>query len=129
MYKFAGRLFARPKLRPSSSAAVLRNSAVGLDVEGATRRAFLAGGGAAVGSAAVVLATPKVVALATDASGSSVPADPAAVATTPSGPAPHEPVTAYVRNAEDGEVTVMSGQKEATYYDPALVKRLLDAAH
>jgi hypothetical protein len=35
---------------------------------------------------------------------------------------------AYVRNADRGEVTVMSGTSETTYRDRALVKRLLDAA-
>ena len=30
---------------------------------------------------------------------------------------------------ERGEVTVLSGQKETTYNDPVLVKRLLDAAN
>jgi hypothetical protein len=35
---------------------------------------------------------------------------------------------AYVRNAERGEVTVMSGTSETTYRDHALVRRLLAAA-
>ena len=41
---------------------------------------------------------------------------------------PREPVIAYVRDARRGEVTVMSGTRETTYRDPALVKRLLKAA-
>ena len=41
---------------------------------------------------------------------------------------PEEAVVAYVRNAKRGEVTVMSGTREVTYRDPALVKRLLRAA-
>jgi hypothetical protein len=77
----------------------------------------------------VILATPKVASIALDAPGSSVPAEPKAVVTQPSGPAPSEPVTAYVRNADRGEVTVMAGTQETTYRDPVLVKRLLDAAH
>ena len=36
-------------------------------------------------------------------------------------------VTAYVHNADRNEVVVMFGQKETTYRDPVLVKRLLDA--
>ena len=40
-------------------------------------------------------------------------------------PTPQEPVIAYVRDAERGEVTVVSGTTETTYRDPALVKRLL----
>ena len=35
---------------------------------------------------------------------------------------------AYVRDAERGEVTVMSGTGETTYRDPALARRLLAAA-
>jgi hypothetical protein len=98
-------------------------------IEGTSRRAFLQGTASAAAGAAVILATPKVASIALDGAGSSVPAEPKAVVTKPSGPAPHEPVTAYVRDAEHGEVTVMSGKQETTYRDPVLVKRLLDAAH
>jgi hypothetical protein len=96
--------------------------------DGTSRRAFLGAAGAAAGAAAI-LAAPKVAAIASQAPGASVPVEPKAVVTTPSGPAPQEPVTAYVRDAERGEVTVMSGKNKTTYKDPALVKRLLDAAH
>ena len=93
-----------------------------------SRRAFLAGSARAAAGAAVVLATPKVASVALPSGGSSaVPAVKATV-TKPSGPAPHEPVTAYVRDAQRNEVTVMAGTHETTYKDPALVKRLLDAA-
>jgi hypothetical protein len=37
-------------------------------------------------------------------------------------------VTAYIRDAAKGEVTVMSGTRETTYRDRALVDRLLAAA-
>jgi hypothetical protein len=97
--------------------------------EGTSRRAFLQGTAGAAAGAAMILATPRVASLALDAPGSSVPAEPKAVVTKPTGPAPYEPVTAYVRNAERGEVTVMSGKQETTYRDPVLVKRLLDAGH
>lgn len=97
--------------------------------EGTSRRAFLEGTAGAAAGAAVILATPKVASVALDAASPSAPAEPKAVVTKPSGPAPHEPVTAYVRNADRGEVTVMSGKQETTYRDPVLVKRMLDAAH
>jgi hypothetical protein len=97
--------------------------------EGTSRRAFLQGTAGAAAGAAMILATPKVASIALDAPGSSVGTQPKAVVTKPSGPAPAEPVTAYVRNADRGEVTVMSGTQETTYKDPVLVKRLLDAAH
>ncbi len=48
--------------------------------------------------------------------------------TEPTSENPREPVMAYVRDAQRGEVTVMSGTRETTYRDPALVKRLLTAA-
>ena len=41
---------------------------------------------------------------------------------------PEEPLVAYVRDAERGEVTVTSGTTEHTYRDRALVQRLLRAA-
>jgi hypothetical protein len=97
--------------------------------EGTSRRAFLEGTAGAAAGAAVILATPKVASVALDAAESRGAALPKAVVTKPSGPAPREPVTAYLRNAERGEVTVMSGKKETTYRDPVLAKRLLDAAH
>jgi hypothetical protein len=96
--------------------------------EGASRRAFLQGTAGAAAGTAMILATPKIASIAFDAPGATVPAEPKAVVTKPSGPAPYEPVTAYVRNAERGEVTVMSGKRETTYRDHVLVKRLLDAA-
>jgi len=95
--------------------------------DGTSRREFLAAGGAAAAGAALIVGTPKVAQLATGGS-SSVPA-PKAVPTEPSGAAPAEPITAFVRDAKRNEVTVLFGEKEATYNDPVLVKRLLDAAN
>jgi hypothetical protein len=96
--------------------------------EGTSRRAFLQGTAGAAAGAAVILATPKVASIALDGQGPAVAA-PKAVVTQASGPAPKEPVTAYVHDAARGEVTVFSGTKETTYKDPVLVQRLLDAAH
>jgi hypothetical protein len=93
---------------------------------GLGRREFLQGAGVAAGAAAI-LAGPKVASLALDASRQGATAEPKGVVTKPSGPPPREPVTAYVRDPARGEVTVLSGHKETTYKDPALVKRLLDA--
>jgi len=94
--------------------------------EGTSRRQFLAGAGAAAG-AAMVVAAPKVVS-ALDTPSRGAAAEPKPVAIKPSGAAPREPVTAYVHSEARGEVTVMSGTRETTYRDPALAKRLLDAA-
>jgi hypothetical protein len=89
------------------------------------RKFLLASGVAATGAAA---ATPTLVGAIAKQAGRSADGDPAAVAVTPTQPAPPEPVMAYVRDAGSGEVTVMSGTLETTYRDPALVKRLLKAA-
>ena len=72
----------------------------------------------------MILATPKVASVALDAGASSSNTLPKVI--KPSGTIPREPVTAYVRNAARGEVTVMSGKQETTYRDPVLVKRMLD---
>lgn len=117
----------------SSAAAPAAASAVGgaldaVPIEGTSRRAFLQGGAGAAAGAAMILGTPKVVtALEGAGAGSTVP-EPRGVVTDPSGSAPREPVTAFVRDADRGEVTVMFGKQETTYRDPVLVKRLLDAA-
>jgi hypothetical protein len=112
--------YGAPALSGMSAAAALD--------EGTSRRAFLQGTAGAAAGAAVVIATPRVAAVALERPGAGVPVEPKALVTKPSGRPPREPITAYVRDAERGEVTVLSGQQETTYTDKALVKRLLDAA-
>ena len=82
-----------------------------------SRRSFLKTAGAATGAAAIS-ASPAVAAAI----------QPGALETSPSGPLPHEPIVAVIRNAELGEVTVLSGRTEKTYTDKVLVRRLLKAA-
>jgi hypothetical protein len=85
---------------------------------GVTRLSFIkASAGVAAGMAAA--AVPVAAAQAREEAG---------VETDPSSPTPSEPVTAFVRDAERGEVTVLSGTGEKTYRDRALVKRLMAAA-
>src|ERR1700674_1441890 len=108
MEKSTRRSFIKPKVGLAAGAAALCGAPDTRAAEGTSRRAFLQGTAGAAAGAAMILATPKVASLALDAPGSSVPAEPKAVVTKPTGPAPYEPVTAYVRNAERGEVTVMS---------------------
>jgi hypothetical protein len=88
-------------------------------MEDVNRRKFLLASGAAATGAAVVV-TPKLV--------DSIGAEKSEAIATPVNPAPSDPVMAYVHDASRGELTVMSGTAETTYRDPALVKRLLDAA-
>jgi hypothetical protein len=84
---------------------------------GVTRLSFIkTSAGAAAGMAAV--GVPVAAARAEEKG----------IETQPSTPTPPEPVTAYVRDARRGEVTVLSGSGEKTYRDRALVKRLMAAA-
>ncbi len=96
------------------------------DGGGLNRRSFVQrSGGVATGLA--VAAVPSAATLAF--------ASPAAAKESgmgelvhPQGDMPDEPVMAYVHDAEKGEVTVVQGTVERSYRDPALAKRLLDAA-
>jgi hypothetical protein len=82
-----------------------------------SRRSFLKTAGVATGAVAIS-ASPAVAAAL----------QPGALETMPSGPLPHEPIVAIIRNADLGEVTVLSGTTEKNYKDKVLVKRLLKAA-
>jgi hypothetical protein len=82
------------------------------------RRSFVKRAGAA-GIGAATLGVTEVAAAS---------AEPRAEVTEPSRPVPPEPVVAYVRDAERGEVTIVSGTQETTYRDRALVRRLMRAA-
>src|ERR1700730_14004536 len=86
--------------------------------QGSSRRLFLQSTAGAVSGAAMILAAPKVASLALEGPNAVPPAEAKPGVTRPSGPAPREPVMAYVRNAERGEVTVMNGTRETTYRDP-----------
>ena len=88
-------------------------------MERLSRRSFMKIAGAATGAAALAAAPP----IAKAALG-----EEGAERTHPTAGVPDEPVVAYVRNAERGEVTVTSGTAEHTYRDRVLVKRLLRAA-
>jgi hypothetical protein len=88
------------------------------DGGGVTRLSFIKrSAGVAAGAAAI--GVPAAAAIA-DTSGK--------VVKQPSAKTPAEPVMAYVRDADRGEVTVLAGTTETTYRDPSLVKRLLSAA-
>jgi len=88
-------------------------------MERLSRRSFMKIAGAATGAAALAAAPP----IAKAALG-----EEGAERTHPTAGVPDEPVVAYVRNAERGEVTVTSGTAEHTYRDRVLVRRLLRAA-
>jgi anaerobic selenocysteine-containing dehydrogenase len=88
-------------------------------MERLSRRSFVKIAGGAAGAAALAAAPP----IARAAVG-----EEEAQPTHPKTRVPEEPLVAYVRNAERGEVTVTAGTTEHTYHDRALVKRLLRAA-
>jgi hypothetical protein len=89
------------------------------------RRAFLRGSASAAAGAVVVVGGPHI---ASAALGGPNSTRSDAMIVKPSGLPPRETVMAYVRDAQRGEVTVLSGQRETTYRDPQLTQRLLDAA-
>ena len=126
--KLSRRSFLKPRVGLAAPALAAGAAGDAAADEGTSRRAFLQGTAGAAAGAAVILATPKVAAIALDSQGSSVRHRSEGRCHQGLGAAPAEPVTAYVRDAARGEVTVMSGKQETTYKDPVLVKRLLDAA-
>jgi hypothetical protein len=83
-----------------------------------SRRSFVKVAGAATGAAAVA-AAPGIAHAA---------GNEEAVQVEPSTAVPEEPLVAYVRDVERGEVTVVSGKQETTYRDRTLVRRLQRAA-
>jgi hypothetical protein len=93
--------------------------------KGLNRRSFLhTSGGVATGIAVTVLPTGVVALAAPAADAKEQPARRVDAA----GDVPQETVMAYVHDTKHGVVTVVSGTTEKTYSDPALAKRLLDAA-
>lgn len=128
MEKLTRRLILKPGTGVLAGAPALEGVLDQAGSEGTSRRAFLQGTAGAAAGAAAILATPKVASIALDGPAASAPAEPKPVVSAPAGPVAREPVTAYVRDVDRGEVTVMFGERATTYRDPALVKRLIDAA-
>ena len=87
-------------------------------MERLNRRSFVKVAGAATGAAAIAAAPPIARAAIGDG----------AEKIDPTTGVPEEPVVAYVRDAQRGEVTVSAGTSEHTYRDRALVQKLLRAA-
>jgi hypothetical protein len=81
------------------------------------RLTFLKTAGVAAGTAAISTSPALAAAI-----------EPGTAETAASGPIPNEPIIAVIRNADRGEVTVLSGTTEYTYTDRVLVQRLLKAA-
>ena len=94
--------------------------------KGVNRRSFLQSSGGVATGLAVTVVPSGAAALASPAAASA--REKLGKPVHPSGDVPPETVMAYVHDAEKGHVTVMSGTAERTYRDPALAKRLLDAA-
>lgn len=92
-----------------------------------SRRSFLQSSAGVATGVAVSVVTPAA-AIALSPASAAAATLPDAVAADPAFGVPSEPVTAYLRDAASGEVTVMSGTVERTYRDPVLAQRLMDAA-
>ena len=88
-------------------------------MERLSRRSFMKIAGAATGAAALAAAPPIARAAVGEEEGQPTKATTGV---------PEEPVVAYIRDAQRGEVTVTSGTAEHTYRDRVLVRRLLRAA-
>jgi hypothetical protein len=91
---------------------------------GLNRRSFIRAS-AGVATGATVLGMPTAAVLGVPAAAAALEGGSDAVEVAPSSAAPAEPLVAYVHDARKGEVTVLAGTREATFRDPALVKRLL----
>jgi hypothetical protein len=100
-----------------------RNKDVQPDLGGFTRRSMIAGSAGAATTIAVTALAPGAAAAASRSE-----AAPIAVP-KPTTPVDQDPVVAYIHDAARGEVTVIHGEGERTYRDPALVRRLLAAAN
>jgi len=87
-------------------------------MERLSRRSFVKVAGAATGAAALAAAPPIARAAVGDD----------AKKVDPTARVPEEPLVAYVRDVERGEVTVTSGTTEHTYHDRTLVRRIVRAA-
>jgi len=87
-------------------------------MERLNRRSFVKVAGVATGAAALA-ATPPLARAAIEGTPEHI---------DPTTGVPEEPVVAYVRDAQRGEVTVSHGTTEHTYRDPALARKLLRAA-
>ena len=88
-------------------------------MERMNRRSFVKVAGAASGAAALVAAPPLARIAAGGGSGQAI---------EPTTGVPDEPLVAYVRDVERGELTVVAGTRETTYRDRALVQSLSRAA-
>jgi hypothetical protein len=86
-------------------------------MERLSRRSFVKVAGAAAGTAALA-AAPSIAQAAVGDGAERI---------DPTTGVPEEPLVAYVRDVERGEVTVAAGTTEHTYRDRALVQRLLRA--
>jgi hypothetical protein len=87
-------------------------------MERLSRRSFVKVAGAATGAAAIGAAAPLARAATSEE----------AERIDPTTGVPEEPLVAYVRDLERGEVTIVEGTRETTYRDRSLVERLRKAA-
>ena len=118
------RSFLKVKPVATQQLATASGPTVDAPTSAQSRRAFLQATAAGAAGVAVVTTGPKLAGAVLHGASNTTPL---AQVVKPSSPPPSETVMAYLRDAERGEVTVLSGTRETTYRDPALAKRLIDA--
>jgi hypothetical protein len=94
--------------------------------QGVNRRSFLQTSGGVATGVAVTVVPSAALALGVTPAAAAEPKLGRRV--DPEGHVPADTVMAYVHDADKGHVTIVAGTQEMTYHDPALAKRLLDAA-
>ncbi len=109
----------RPESEPHPDPAPEAESG-GSAVPGASRRAFIAGAGAATVAGAAAVAAGPMLAAGGAAAAAPVPGSGGDPGVPGRGPA----VVAYVRNLDSGEVRLMSGEREVVVRDRALARTL-----
>lgn len=95
-----------------------------VQLTGISRRTFLKSTAGVAAGAATVAALPGGVALAS----TTAAADGEATAASSEAAAATGPVIAYIEQGRRSEIRVMVGDREVVHRDPALVRRLLNAA-
>ncbi|MDQ8044073.1 MAG: hypothetical protein AAGC46_02975 [Solirubrobacteraceae bacterium] len=95
---------------------------------GLSRRTMIAGTAGFASALAAAITAPGMA--TADAPAASV--DPSACAPVhvadPATDIPEDTVIACIRHAERGEITIITGETERTFHEPALAKRLLELA-
>ena len=92
-----------------------------------SRRAFLIRGSVGAAAVAVGSAMPNLSGLLTTTADEAPAADDTAAAALAEAPTSTEPLIAHVTDLQSGEMSVYMGEREFTFNDPSLARRLFGA--